>query len=255
MHQYPPISRGHLLIFLLLDADIKRSNVSVGKLRAMASSGTDLVEIHESPDVVEIRLNRPDKLNALTPEIVEGLHDTFARLSDQVGCGVLLTGEGRVTCAGMDTEIVSGDYEAEYPELDATLQDLYGLIERHPGPVAFAARGALVGAGTIMSLSCEFVVVGERTSIVIPEIRYGIASRRAADRLPDIVGRKAATELLLLGEEISAQRARELTLVNDVVPEDAVEERARELLETVGDYDEDAVASLISLLVEGEEHV
>lgn len=219
----------------------------------MGSVGTDLVELDRSTDLLEIRLNRPDNLNALTPEMVNGLYDAFTRVSDEAGLGILITGSGRVTCAGMDTEIVSGDYEAEYPELDAKLQELYRLIETHPGPVAIAGKGALVGAAAIISLSCEFVVLGEDASFVIPEVKYGIASRRAAERLPDVVGRKAAAELLLTGEEIDAERARSLGLATDVVPSEAVEDRSRELIATVGEHDAETVAELVALLNRGED--
>lgn len=214
----------------------------------MTTVDTELVDLDRTAGHLEVRLNRPDKLNALTPEIVNALHDVFTQVADETGLGVLITGSGRVTCAGMDTEIVSGDYGAEYPELDATLQDLYRLIETHPGPVAIAGKGALVGAAAIISLSCEFVVLGDDASFVIPEVKYGIASRRAADRLPDVVDQKAATELLLTGEEVDGERARSLGLANDVVAADAVEDRARELIATVGEHDAETVAELVALL-------
>lgn len=214
----------------------------------MATVDTDLVELDRSADHLEIRLNRPDSLNALVPEMIDGLHDVFTQISDETGLGVLITGSGRVTSAGMDTEIVAGDYHEEYPELDATLQDVYRLIETHPGPVAIAGKGALVGAAAIVSLSCEFVVLGDDATFVIPEVKYEIASRRAADQLLDLVGRKPAAELLLTGEEIDARRVRSLELATDVVPADAVEDRARELLATVGENDAETVAQLIELL-------
>lgn len=214
----------------------------------MVTVGTDLVELDRSVDHLEIRLNRPDSLNALVPEMVDGLHDAFTQISDEAGLGVLITGSGRVTSAGMDTDIVAGDYHEEYPELDATLQDAYRLIETHPGPVAIAGKGALVGAAAIISLSCEFVVLGDDATFVIPEVKYGIASRRAAGQLLDLVGRKPAAELLLTGEEIDARRARSLELATDVVPADSVEDRARELLATVGENDDETVAQLIELL-------
>ncbi|MFC6765111.1 enoyl-CoA hydratase/isomerase family protein [Natrinema soli] len=214
----------------------------------MVTVDTGLVKLDRSADHLEIRLNRPDSLNALVPEMIDGLHDVFTQISDEAGLGVLITGSGRVTSAGMDTEIVAGDYHEEYPELDATLQDVYRLIETHPGPVAIAGKGALVGAAAIVSLSCEFVVLSDDATFVIPEVKYGIASCRAADQLLDLVGRKPAAELLLTGEEIDARRVRSLELATDVVPADSVEGRARELLATVGENDDETVTQLIELL-------
>ncbi|WP_323173340.1 enoyl-CoA hydratase/isomerase family protein [Natrialba sp. PRR66] len=214
----------------------------------MVSVDTELVELNRSADLLQIRLNRPDSLNALVPEMINGLHDVFTQVSDEAGLGVLITGKGRVTSAGMDTEIVAGDYYEEYPELDDTLQEAYRLIETHPGPVAIAGKGALVGAAAIISLSCEFVVLGDDATFVIPEVKYGIAPQRAADQLLNLVGRKPAAELLLTGKEIDAQRARSLELATDVVPADTAEDRARELLTTVGENDAETVAELIGLL-------
>lgn len=214
----------------------------------METVDTDFVELDRADDFLEVRLNRPDKLNALGPEMIKGLHEVFSRVSGERGLGILLTGSGRVTCAGMDTEIVAGDYKTEYPELDATLQELYRLIEDHPGPVAIAGKGALVGAAALLSLSCEFVVLGDDATFVIPEVKYDIASERAADRLPEIVGPRAAAELLLTGDDVDSDRARSLGLATDVVPPEAVEDRARELLVTVGEHDDETVAELIALL-------
>lgn len=214
----------------------------------MVSVGTDLLEVSESADVVTVELARPDKLNALVPGMVEGLAAVFDELADDRGRGVLLTGRGDVTCAGMDTEIVSGDYENDYPELDATLQRLYRQIETHPGPVAIAGRGALVGAGAVLSLSCEFLVLGEETTYAVPEVGYGIASERTAALLPDVAGRRVAAEMLLTGEAIDPERARTVGLANDVVAEAEVEARARELLATVAEHDDETVAEIVRLL-------
>jgi enoyl-CoA hydratase/carnithine racemase len=214
----------------------------------VVSIDTSFLEVSESVDAVTVELARPEKLNALVPEMVEGLAIVFNELTDDRGRGVLLTGRGDVTCAGMDTEIVSGDYENDYPELDATLQQLYRQIAAHPGPVAIAGRGALVGAGAVLSLSCEFLVLGEETTYAVPEVEYGIASKRTASMLPAVVGRRTAAEMLLTGAAIDPKRARTVGLANDVVAEDAVEARARELLATVTDHDDETVAEIVRLL-------
>lgn len=214
----------------------------------MVSVDTRFLEVGETADLVTVELARPEKLNALVPEMVEGLDAVFAELADDRGRGVLLTGRGDVTCAGMDTEIVSGDYANDYPELDATLQGLYRQVAAHPGPVAMAGRGALVGAGAVLSLSCAFLVLGEETTYAVPEVGYGITSERTAAVLPQIVGRRVAAEMLLTGEAIDPERAREVGLANDVVAEEAVEARARELLAAVAEHDDETVAEIADLL-------
>lgn len=215
----------------------------------MVTSETDLLTVEEGEDVVTVELSRPDTLNALVPETIDGLVDVFEQLHDDPGRGVLLTGEGRVTCAGMDREIVGGgNFSTEYPDLNETVGRLYDLAASYPAPVAIAGRGALVGAGAVLSLSCEFLVLGEETTYSFPEVQFRIASDRIAGRLPGIVGRRVAAELALTGEPIDPARAKSVGLANDVVPEDAVEARARELLETVCAHDRETVAELIGYL-------
>lgn len=217
----------------------------------MITVDTTLVHVDDEDDIVEISLHRPDKLNALTPEMVTGLHEAFTQLESERGRGVLLSGEGRATCAGMDRDIVGGgDYVDAYPDLNETLSELYDLVETHPGPVAIAGRGALIGASAILSLACEFVVLGPETTFAFPEVTYGIPSSRAARQVPDVVGRHVAAELLLTGDGIEPERAVDLGLVNAVVPADEVESSARALLESVGENDPETVASLVERINE-----
>jgi len=124
---------------------------------------------------------------------------------------------------------------------------VYRQVEAHPGPVAMAGHGAVVGAATLASLSCEFVVVGAETTLAVPEISYDIVSDRAASVLPGYVGRHVASELVLTGDLLAPERARDVGLVNDVVEEDAdaIRERARELLATVTRHDSAVVADVI----------
>lgn len=218
----------------------------------MVSVDTPLVEVIETADRRTVELARPDKLNALTPELVAGLAEAFAAFRDDPGPGILLTGQGRATCAGLDTDIAEGDYKGDHPEMHENMEQLYRDIESCPAPVAMAGFGALVGAGAVISLNCEFLVLGEETTWQVPEVQYGIASTRTAARLPDLVGRRVATELLLTGEAIDPARAKAVGLATDVVPEDEVENRARELLATVGDHDAGTVAEVIDLLNDGK---
>lgn len=76
----------------------------------MVSVDTNYLEITEGEDIVTVKLARPEKLNALLPEMIDGLVEVFTALTADPGRGVLLTGKGDVTCAGMDTEIVSDEY-------------------------------------------------------------------------------------------------------------------------------------------------
>ena len=230
-----------------MPADSRRSYAATGPWAGMVPVDTEQVAVEESPELVTLELARPAKLNALTPPMVRGLASAFEQLEGDRGRAVLLTGQGRAMCAGMDEDIVGDDYAEEHGDLHETLQGVYRQVETHPGPVALAGHGAVIGAAMLVSLSCEFVVVGAETTLAIPEVGYGIASDRAASVLPGYVGRHVAGELVLTGEPLDPGRAREVGLVNDVVAAgaDAVRGRARELLGSVSRHDGAVVAEVI----------
>lgn len=214
----------------------------------MASAAVDDISVTEDDGLVTVALDRPDKRNALTPTMLEALHGVFTEFASDPPAGVLVTGRGPVTCAGMDTEIVSQDYEADFADVDALAQELYALVADLPCPVAVAARGGLIGMGFVISLSADFLVIGEETTLSVPEVQFDIVSERTVDQLPEIVGRRVAAELLLTGEPIAPERAFETGLANRVVQSDEVDEAARELLAIVAEHDRETVGEIRSLI-------
>jgi enoyl-CoA hydratase/carnithine racemase len=222
----------------------------------MVTVDTEYISVTEDADVLTLELARPDKLNALTPEMVEGLASAFEQLHEDPGPCVLIDGEGRVTCAGMDRDIVAGgDYAEQYPDLNARLGELYDLAGSYPRPVAMAGRGALIGAASILSFCVEFLVLDEEAKYAVPEVTYGIPSERITTVLPDVASWRVAAEMALTGEPIDPQRASHVGLANAVCPADEVTARARELLETVAGHDEATVAQLTKQLGESRSRV
>lgn len=216
----------------------------------MVDSGTPLVAVEEGDDVVTLRLNRPDKLNALDGELVSGLYASISDLAED-DRGVLLTGAGEATCAGMDLDLVgSGDYPEAHPEVHEELREAQRLLEARTAPSAIAGFGVLVGAGFSFSLRCDFVVVGEETTLSLPEIRYNIPVAANTRRLAELVGPRVAKEIALTGRELDPERLHAVGLVNDVVPEDEVEETARELVTEVAGYNTEHVAEALEAVSE-----
>ncbi|WP_254538498.1 enoyl-CoA hydratase/isomerase family protein [Halomarina litorea] len=204
------------------------------------------LRLDEDDGVVTLTLDRPEKLNALDAEMVEGLADVFEGLHDDGAARpVLVVGEGRATCAGMDRAIVSGDYAGEHADLDATVQRVYELVETYPAPVAVAARGALVGMGFLFATASDLLFVAEETRLAVPEISYGIVSDYGTTRLPELVGRRVAVEFLLTGDPIDPDRAASVGLVNAVVAPEEVEATARARLERIAEHDPSAVAGVL----------
>lgn len=214
----------------------------------MVSSGTPTVQVETDGRVVELRLDRPDALNALNPELVGGLHDALADLVED-DRGVLITGAGRATCAGMDTDLVGGgDYPEAYPDLHERLGEAYRLLDDRDAPTAVAGQGALIGAGFSLSLRCDFLVVGEETTVSLPEIRYDIPVLGNARRLAEYVGPRVAKEIALVGAELDPERLVQVGLANAVVAEGEVEDAARELVATVAGHDRRHVSEVLERL-------
>ena len=195
---------------------------------------TLLYEIDDG--IVVITINRPEKLNALNAQVVHELSQAFHQArSDDTVKGVVLTGAGQKSfVAGADIE--------QFPDLDALKghrfalrgQAVFNHIEEMPKPVVAAVNGYALGGGCELALACHLRLASENASFGQPEVSLGIIPGfGGTQRLPRLVGRGIATELILTGQRIGAQRAYEIGLVNRVVPLDELLDAARELVATI----------------------
>jgi enoyl-CoA hydratase/carnithine racemase len=187
----------------------------------------------EADGVATLRLNRPERLNALTFESYAELRDTFLELRTRSSVrSVLLTGTGRAFCSGGDVKDIIGKL------FDVPEQDLYAftrmtcdLIEnmrRLEKPIVAALNGTTCGAGAVMAAAADVRVAAESAKIAFLFTKVGLsgADMGAAWLLPRIVGLGHASELLMLGEFIDARRAYEIGLYNRVVAANELEAEA-----------------------------
>jgi 2-(1,2-epoxy-1,2-dihydrophenyl)acetyl-CoA isomerase len=169
-------------------------------------------------DVAVISLNRPQRLNAVNDQLVEGLLDALSEVEARDCGAALLTGRGRAFCAGHDLKEPRGDDDA----LLRRLEHLQAVTRRIRGlsiPVIAAVHGHAVGAGAEFALGCDLVVAAEGTRFRFPEVGIGLSVTGGLTKLlPLLVGPVKAKELLLLGEPLDAEEAMRLGLVNRVVP-------------------------------------
>ena len=178
----------------------------------------------ENDGVAIVRLNRPDRLNALTFESYAELRDTFVDLRTRESVrAVVLTGTGRAFCSGGDVEDIIGAMEdmpdAGLFEFTRMTCDLIENIRTLEKPVIAALNGTTCGAGAVMAAACDMRLAVEKAKIAYLFVKVGLsgADMGAAWLLPRIVGMGHATELLMRGEFISAERAAEIGLYNRVV--------------------------------------
>jgi enoyl-CoA hydratase/carnithine racemase len=175
--------------------------------------------------VATITLNRPERLNALTFEVYAELRDTFRALDTEPGVrAVIITGAGRGFCSGGDVEDIIGALfsrdAAGLLEFTRLTGDLILSIRQCRRPVVAALNGTVAGAGAVIAAASDIRIAAESAKIAFLFTRVGLAGADmgAAWLLPRIVGLAHASELLLLGDFITAERAAEIGLYNRVVP-------------------------------------
>jgi enoyl-CoA hydratase/carnithine racemase len=190
----------------------------------------------EEAGVATITLSRPDRLNALTFEVYAELRDLFASLAhDPDVKAVIITGEGRGFCSGGDVDAIIGELlKQDMTELLSFTRmtgALIANIRAVPVPVIAAINGVAAGAGAVIALASDFRLAVPTASLAFLFTRVGLAGADmgAAYLLPRVVGMARATELLMLGDRISAEEALRIGLVNRVVAPDALMNEARAL--------------------------
>lgn len=176
--------------------------------------------IYERRDSVAfVQLNRPEKFNSLTREIIVVLSDLFKQFAAQSDLrAVILTGTGeRAFCAGTDISELAGLDEGEALQASKRGQALCDLIERCPVPVIAAVNGLAVGGGCELALACHIRVAVKAARFSLPEAKLGIIpGYGGTQRLPREIGQARALEIMLAGRELSADEALKIGLVNKV---------------------------------------
>lgn len=193
-----------------------------------------IVEI--SGKVATVTINRPKSLNSLNRATVRELAAALEEISrrDDVGA-VLLTGAGdKAFVAGADISEMRGYTAVEAFEFALFGQGVLEFIERMPQPVIGVINGYALGGGCELAMACDILVASEGARFGQPEVNLGIIpGYGGTQRLPRLVGRNRAKELVLTGEMIPAQRAYEIGIVNRVVPQAGLMDAAREIAEKI----------------------
>ena len=184
-----------------------------------------LIENHGAVRI--LTMNRPEKRNALNSELTRALLDALraADADDAVGA-VVLTGAGPGFCAGADlAEFKHLRDPAAADERAELTMNLHLVFSRISKPIVTAVNGAAMGGGAGLAIAGDLAVMAEGAKLGYPEVRHGIVAAIVMANLVRQVGRKAAFELVALGEPIDAARALELGMVNfvfsarDLLPE------------------------------------
>ena len=208
-----------------------------------------------------ITLDRPDRLNALTFASYEELRDFFEYLNSRSDLGaIVIHGAGRAFCAGGDVEDIIGQlFSRDMPGLVQFTRVTGALIQnirRVNKPVIAAIHGAAVGAGAVIALASDIRIIGPKAKFgcVFPQVGLCGADMGSAYLLPRIVGLGHASELLMTGEIIRAERMVEIGLANRLVDGEAVFDTAFAMAEQIANGPRFANA-MTKKMIEDEAHL
>ncbi|CAG1016254.1 MAG: enoyl-CoA hydratase/isomerase family protein [Rhizobiaceae bacterium] len=183
--------------------------------------------------VRQISLNRPARLNAIVPDLLDDLVAALTEADrDAAVRAIVLTGEGRAFCSGDDLK----EFSSQATDDDGTtayverIQDVTRALVLGDTPVVGAIRGWAVGGGLEWVINCDFAVAAEGTRFFFPEVSWGLfVTGGVTEILPRLVGLQRARDMILFGEKFDARQAMEWGLLREVVADADLLPRATEL--------------------------
>ena len=199
-----------------------------------------LLERHDTNSIAHLKMNAPEKLNALSEEMLSALQSQFDSLqNDRQIRAVILSGSGKAFCAGHDLKEMTGGRQAEdggkayFTELFQKCARMMTSIQKLPQPVIAQVHGIATAAGCQLVASCDMAVAADSTRFGVNGVNIGLFCSTPMVALSRNIPRKQAFEMLTTGQFINAERARELGLVNRIASEDELAEATTELAKTV----------------------
>jgi enoyl-CoA hydratase len=199
-------------------------------------SDYNTIRVERAERRATVIVSRPDKLNALNADTIGELHHAFAALAADADVGgIIVTGEGeKAFVAGADIAELARMGPIDGIGVSRQGQEAFRLLERMGKPVIAAVNGYALGGGMELALACHLRIAAENARFGLPEVKLGIIPGYGGTvRLPRIVGRGIALEMILTGEMISAQRALEIGLANRVVPQAELRATAEQLMDAI----------------------
>lgn len=190
--------------------------------------------LHQEGPVATIVLNRPEKRNALSLQLLEEVTDVLQRLyTDKEIRVVVLKGAGPCFSAGHDLSEMIDQNITHYKKIFETCSTMMKWLQKIPQPTIAQVHGLAMAAGCQLVAACDLAIAEQGTRFSTPGVRIGLFCTTPGVPLGRTIGRKRALEMLLTGRLISAQEAFEYGLINRVVPPDQLEAATQELIEPI----------------------
>jgi len=207
-----------------------------------------------SNGLARVTIDRPDKLNALNATVIAELGDAVTRIeTDAAVRGVILTGSGsKAFVAGADISELAAQTPMQGKARSALGQQVFRRLERCGKPVIAAVNGFALGGGCELAMACHIRIAADHAKFGQPEVKLGIGPGYGGTaRLPRLVGKGRALELLLTGGTIDAAEAYRIGLVNRVVPGDQLLAESETLLRTILENGPLAIRTCLELVDAG----
>lgn len=218
----------------------------------------DAVRLGIAEGVATITLDRPDRRNALSGEISDGIRNALREIDGSDARCVVVEGEGDAFSAGGDIESMRERIESDAPidervrELERSTSETMARLITFPLPTVAKIDGPAVGAGANLALACDLQLASERASMGFVFRGVGLSVDAGTSYLlPRVVGENVAKELVFTGEILDAERALDLGLFNHVYPPEEFDRRADELIERIASGPTVALRHAKRLLGEG----
>ncbi|MFZ0137421.1 MAG: enoyl-CoA hydratase-related protein [Candidatus Sulfotelmatobacter sp.] len=190
------------------------------------------VKLEQTAGVATITLNRPDKRNAISFELIDDLLHALQEVETSDAIVVILTGAGKAFSSGMDLDnlkaLIGRPPEQNLKDSE-TMVRLFRTLYEFPKVTIAAVNGAAIAGGTGLALLCDFTLAVPEAKFGYTEVRIGFVPAIVSTFLLRQVGEKQARDLLLTGRIIGAEEAARMGLVNEIVPPENLMTRAREL--------------------------
>ena len=205
-----------------------------------------------SGKIAHITLNRPDKRNAISAQMIADLQSALDAIEKSHARVAILTGAGKAFCAGMDLEMLSAiakQSPAENQEDSRRIAKMLRRIWSFPRPLIAAVNGAAYAGGCGIATLCDFTLAVPEAKFGYTEVKIGFLPAIVSVFLTRQIGEKRSRDLLLTGRIIDAAQAKEYGLVTDVVPAERLMDAAHELAETLISASPSSLARAKRLLV------
>lgn len=212
------------------------------------------IQVEVADGVQVVRLNRPEKLNAINPQMLSEIVASLegARLDDQVRT-VVITGHDRAFSVGADVDVFANTTLEELITVRSDFH-LWESIRRFPKPLIAAVSGYVYGGGFELALACDMIVASETARFASPEIRLGlIPGAGGTQHLVRRLGKYLAMEVVLAGRELSAQEALQYGLVNHVTAAGGYLDKALAIAREMASFSPAAVRVAKAALLRGSD--